>query len=188
MTYLEVLCHTCKGARYNQDALEVKFQGKSIAEVLDLSIEEGVAFFADQPSIARKIGVLNDLGLGYLKIGHPSTILSGGEAQRVKLAGELGKLKRGNHNLYILDEPTTGLHFADIDRLLQSLNLLVDKGHSVVVIEHNLEVIKTADYIIDLGPEGGHKGGELIVCGTPEEVAACKKSHTGRFLANYLNQ
>jgi excinuclease ABC subunit A len=127
--------------------------------------------------------MLGELGLGYLKLGHPSTILSGGEAQRVKLAGELGKLKRGKHNLYILDEPTTGLHFADIDRLLVSLNRLVDTGHSVVVIEHNLDVIKTADHVIDLGPEGGHNGGRLIAQGTPEEVAACKASHTGRFLA-----
>src|SRR3984893_15441778 len=143
---------------------------------------------ADQPSIARKIGVLNELGLGYLKLGHPSTILSGGEAQRVKLAGELGKLKRGKHNLYILDEPTTGLHFADIDRLLESLNRLVDSGHSVVVIEHNLDVIKTADYVIDLGPEGGHNGGQLIACGTPEEIAACKASYTGKFLAEMLHK
>jgi excinuclease ABC subunit A len=188
MPDVEVLCPTCKGARYNQDTLEVKYQGKSIAEVLDLSIEDGVAFFADQPSIARKIRVLDELGLGYLKLGHPSTILSGGEAQRVKLAGELGKLKRGKHNLYILDEPTTGLHFADIDRLLQSLNRLVDHGHSVVVIEHNLDVIKTADHVIDLGPEGGHKGGELIACGTPEEIAACKASHTGKFLAKLLGK
>jgi excinuclease ABC subunit A len=185
---VEVLCPSCKGARYNQDTLEVEYQGKNIAEVLDLSVEEGVAFFADQPSIARKIGVLNDLGLGYLKLGHPSTILSGGEAQRVKLAGELGKLKRGKHNLYILDEPTTGLHFADIDRLLASLNRLVDNGHSVVVIEHNLDVIKTADYVIDLGPEGGHNGGQLIACGTPEEIAACKASYTGRFLAKLLRE
>ena len=183
MPDVEVLCPTCKGARYNQDTLEVKYRGKSIAEVLDMSIEEGVAFFADQPSIARKIRVLDDLGLGYLRLGHPSTILSGGEAQRVKLSGELGKLKRGKHNLYILDEPTTGLHFADIDRLLESLNRLVDHGHSVVVIEHNLDVIKTADYVIDLGPEGGHKGGELIASGTPEEIAACKASYTGKFLA-----
>ena len=153
-----------------------------------MSIEDGVQFFDDHPSIARKIGVLNELGLGYLKLGHPSTILSGGEAQRVKLAAELGKLKRGKHNLYILDEPTTGLHFADIDRLLESLNLLVDNGHSVVVIEHNLDVIKTADHIIDLGPEGGHKGGELLACGTPEEIAACKKSHTGRFLAGFVSK
>jgi excinuclease ABC subunit A len=183
MPDVEVLCPTCKGARYNQDTLEVKYQGKNIAEVLDLPIEEGVEFFADQPAIARKIAVLNELGLGYLKLGHPSTILSGGEAQRVKLAGELGKLKRGKHNLYILDEPTTGLHFADIDRLLESLNRLVDNGHSVLVIEHNLDVIKTADYVIDLGPEGGHNGGQLIACGPPEAIAACRASHTGKFLA-----
>jgi excinuclease ABC subunit A len=188
MPDVEVLCPTCKGARYNQETLEVKYQGKNIAEVLDLSVEEGVAFFSEVPSIARKIAILDELGLGYLKLGHPSTILSGGEAQRVKLAGELGKLKRGKHNLYILDEPTTGLHFADIDRLLISLNRLVDNGHSVVVIEHNLDVIKTADYVIDLGPEGGHKGGELIACGIPEEVAACRSSHTGRFLAELLRK
>jgi excinuclease ABC subunit A len=187
MPDVEVLCPTCKGARYNQDTLEVQYQGKSIAEVLELSVEEGVAFFASEPAIARKISVLDNLGLGYLKLGHPSTILSGGEAQRVKLAGELGKLKRGKHNLYILDEPTTGLHFADIDRLLVSLNRLVDNGHSVVVIEHNLDVIKTADHVIDLGPEGGHKGGELIVSGTPEEIAACKASHTGKALAPLLS-
>jgi excinuclease ABC subunit A len=187
MPDVEVLCPTCKGARYNQDTLEVEYQGKNIAEVLDLSVEEGARFFADQATIAHKIAVLNELGLGYLKLGHPSTILSGGEAQRVKLAGELGKLKRGKHNLYILDEPTTGLHFADIDRLLQSLNRLVDGGHSVVVIEHNLDVIKTADWVIDLGPEGGHNGGQLIAWGTPEEVAACQASYTGRFLAELLS-
>jgi excinuclease ABC subunit A len=188
MPDVEVLCPTCKGARYNQDTLEVKYQGKNIAEVLDLSIEDGVSFFADHPPIARKISVLDGLGLGYLKLGHPSTILSGGEAQRVKLAAELGKLKRGKHNLYILDEPTTGLHFADIDRLLQSLNRLVDHGHSVVVIEHNLDVIKTADYVIDLGPEGGHKGGRLIAAGTPEEIASCKRSYTGKFLSKMLRK
>ena len=154
--------------------------------MLETSIEDAVEFFGDQKSVARKIGTLNELGLGYLKLGHPSTILSGGEAQRVKLAAELGKLKRGKHNLYILDEPTTGLHFADIDRLLDCLNRLVDNGHTVVVIEHNLDVIKTADHVIDLGPEGGHNGGELIVSGTPERVASCKKSHTGRFLAACL--
>jgi excinuclease ABC subunit A len=186
MPDVEVLCPTCKGARYNEDTLEVEYEGKNIAEVLDLSVEEGARFFSGEPSIARKISVLEDLGLGYIKLGHPSTILSGGEAQRVKLAGELGKLKRGKHNLYILDEPTTGLHFADIDRLLDSLNRLVDNGHSVVVIEHNLDVIKTADYVIDLGPEGGHNGGELIAYGTPEEIAACKASHTGKFLAELL--
>jgi excinuclease ABC subunit A len=188
MPDVEVLCPTCKGARYSQETLEVEYHSMNIAQVLDLSIEESVAFFADQPSIARKISVLNDLGLGYLKLGHPSTILSGGEAQRVKLSAELAKLKRGKHNLYILDEPTTGLHFADIDRLLESLNRLVDYGHSVVVIEHNLDVIKTADYVIDLGPEGGHKGGELIACGSPEEIAARKGSHTGRFLAEMLGK
>ncbi len=186
MPDVEVTCPTCKGARYNQDTLDVKYRGKSIADVLELSIEDGVEFFSEQTTIARKIGVLNELGLGYLALGHPSTILSGGEAQRVKLAAELGKLKRGKHNLYILDEPTTGLHFADIDRLLESLNRLVDTGHSVVVIEHNLDVIKTADHVIDLGPEGGHKGGQLIASGPPEDIAACRKSHTGRFLAEYL--
>lgn len=187
MPDVEVTCPTCKGARYNQDTLDVKYKDKSIADILELSIEDSTEFFADQRTIAHKIGVLHELGLGYLKLGHPSTILSGGEAQRVKLAAELGKLKRGKHNLYILDEPTTGLHFADIDRLLESLNRLVDSGHSVIVIEHNLDVIKTADYVIDLGPEGGHKGGSLMACGAPERVAAAKKSHTGKFLKNYLN-
>lgn len=186
MPDVEVVCPTCKGLRYNQDTLEVRYRDKNIADVLEMSIEDGVAFFSDQVTIARKIGVLDELGLGYLKLGHPSTILSGGEAQRVKLAAELGKLKRGKHNLYILDEPTTGLHFADIDRLLDSLNRLVDKGHSVVVIEHNLDVIKTADHVIDLGPEGGHKGGQLIASGTPEDIAACEASHTGRFLKQCL--
>lgn len=186
MPDVEVVCPTCKGARYNQETLEVTYNGKNISQVLDTSIEEGVEFFADQSTIQRKLMVMYELGLGYLTIGHPSTILSGGEAQRVKLASELGKLKRGKHNLYILDEPTTGLHFADIDRLLQSLNRLVDKGHSVVVIEHNLDVIKTADHIIDLGPEGGHKGGRLMASGPPEKVAKSKKSHTGKFLKRYL--
>jgi excinuclease ABC subunit A len=186
MPDVEVTCPTCKGARYDANTLEVTYRDKSIAAVLEMSIEDGVEFFADQKTIARKIGTMNELGLGYLKLGHPSTILSGGEAQRVKLAAELGKLKRGKHNLYILDEPTTGLHFADIDRLLESLNRLVDNGHSVVVIEHNLDVIKTADHVIDLGPEGGHRGGELIACGTPEEIAACKRSYTGKFLSKHL--
>ncbi|MDA1231228.1 MAG: excinuclease ABC subunit UvrA, partial [Planctomycetota bacterium] len=186
MPDVEVSCPTCKGARYSSETLEVLYRDKSIADILEMSIEEGVKFFADQTTIARKIAVLDELGLGYLKLGHPSTILSGGEAQRVKLAAELGKLKRGKHNLYILDEPTTGLHFADIDRLLESLNRLVDNGHSVIVIEHNLDVIKTADYVIDLGPEGGHKGGQLMAFGTPEEVAANRNSITGRFLTAAL--
>ena len=186
MPDVEVTCPTCKGARYNEETLEVLYQGKNIAEILELSIEDGVQFFADDKTIHRKIRMLDELGLGYLTIGHASTLLSGGEAQRVKLASELGKLKRGRHNLYILDEPTTGLHFADIQRLLDSLNQLVDKGHSVVVIEHNLDVIKTADYVIDLGPEGGHKGGQLLSYGPPETIAAAKKSHTGRFLKQVL--
>ena len=186
MPDVEVVCPTCKGNRYNQETLEVTYNGKNISQVLKTSIEEGVDFFSDQATILRKLMVMYELGLGYLTIGHPSTILSGGEAQRVKLASELGKLKRGKHNLYILDEPTTGLHFADIDRLLESLKRLVEKGHSVVVIEHNLDVIKTADHVIDLGPEGGHKGGKLLACGTPEKVAASKSSHTGRFLKKVL--
>lgn len=186
MPDVEVVCPTCKGARYNQDTLDVRYRGKSIADVLELSIEVGVEFFADRPAVARKIGVLNELGLGYLTLGHPATILSGGEAQRIKLAAELGKLKGGKHRLYILDEPTTGLHFADIDRLLASLRRLVDNGHSVVVIEHNLDVVKTADHVIDLGPEGGHRGGEVVACGTPEVIARCPASHTGRFLAGCL--
>jgi excinuclease ABC subunit A len=186
MPDVEVTCPTCKGQRYKQETLEVTYHDKNIADVLETSIEEGVEFFADQNTICRKLKVLNELGLGYLSIGHPSTILSGGEAQRVKLAAELGKLKRGKHNLYILDEPTTGLHFADIDRLLECLNRLVDNGHTVVVIEHNLDVIKTADHIIDLGPDGGHKGGKLLACGTPENVAKSKQSHTGKFLKKHL--
>lgn len=186
MPDVEVTCPTCRGDRYKQETLEVTYREKNIAEVLDMSIEDAVDFFADQAPILRRVDVLNELGLGYLKVGHPSTILSGGEAQRVKLASELGKLKRGKHNLYILDEPTTGLHFADIDRLLESLNRLVDNGHTVLVIEHNLDVVKTADYIIDLGPEGGHKGGRILARGTPEKVAASTRSHTGRFLRQHL--
>ncbi len=186
MPDVEVTCPTCKGDRYNQETLEVTYRDKNISEVLNMSIEEGVDFFADQATILRKLNVMFELGLGYLTIGHPSTILSGGEAQRVKLASELGKLKRGKHNLYILDEPTTGLHFADIDRLLLSLARLVENGHTVLVIEHNLDVIKTADYIIDLGPEGGHKGGKVMARGTPEQVAKSKTSHTGKFLQPYL--
>ena len=186
MPDVEVVCPTCKGARYNEDTLDVTYNGKNISEILNMSIEEGVAFFADQRLINHKLSVLNQLGMGYLQIGHPATILSGGEAQRIKLASELGKLKRGKHNLYILDEPTTGLHLADVQKLLDSLNRLVDNGHTVLVIEHHLDVIKTADYVIDLGPEGGHKGGDVLACGTPEEVAAVEASFTGQFLKGYL--
>ena len=186
MPDVEVMCPTCKGARYNEETLEITYKEKTIADILDMSIEDGVQFFDDQRLIARKLGVMNDLGLGYLTIGHPATILSGGEAQRVKLATELGKVKRGKSNLYILDEPTTGLHLADIQRLLDSLNRLVNVGHSVIVIEHHLDIIKTADYIIDLGPEGGHKGGHLVACGQPEDVAKIEASFTGQFLRDYL--
>jgi excinuclease ABC subunit A len=151
-----------------------------------MSVEEGVAFFADEPSVQRKIAVLNDLGLGYLTLGQSATTLSGGEAQRIKIAAELSTLQRSKHTLYILDEPTTGLHFADVERLLASLNQLVDAGHTVVLIEHHMDVIKTADHVIDLGPEGGHAGGRVVVTGPPEKVAACKASHTGRFLKSHL--
>lgn len=186
MADVEALCPVCKGARYNAETLEVSYRGKTIAGVLDLSIEDAVDFFGDQRLIRHKLGTLNDLGLGYLKLGHPATKLSGGEAQRIKLGHRLAKIKRGRHNLYILDEPTTGLHLADIQKLLNSLNRLVDAGHTVVVIEHHLDVIKTADHVIDLGPEGGHRGGIGVASGTPEEIARVPGSHTGRYLAEVL--
>jgi excinuclease ABC subunit A len=187
MADVESPCLVCKGARYNAATLEVRYKGKSIAEVLDMSIEEGAAFFCDQRAVAHKLGTMNDLGLGYLKLGHPATHLSGGEAQRVKLAHQLGKIKRGRHNVYILDEPTTGMHFADIERLLDSLNRLVDAGHTVVVIEHHMDVIKTADWIIDLGPDGGDAGGLIVAQGTPEQVAQVQESYTGQYLKHVLN-
>jgi excinuclease ABC subunit A len=151
-----------------------------------MSVEEGAVFFAQEPVVGKKIEVLSDLGLGYLSLGQSSTTLSGGEAQRVKIATELSKLQRSKHTVYILDEPTTGLHLADVERLLESLNRLVDAGHTVLLIEHHMDVIKTADHVIDLGPEGGHAGGELVVAGTPEDVAACKASYTGSFLKSHL--
>jgi excinuclease ABC subunit A len=186
MPDVEVTCAACKGARFNSETLEVTLRGKTIDDVLNMPIEEGVGFFADEPAVGKKIEVLHDLGLGYLTLGQSATTLSGGEAQRVKLAAELSKLQRGKHTLYILDEPTTGLHLADIQRLLDCLHRLVDAGHTVLTIEHHMDVIKTADHVIDLGPEGGHAGGRIVVTGTPEEVAACKASHTGRFLKNHL--
>ncbi len=186
MADVETPCGACHGARYNAETLEITFRGKTIADVLDMSIEEAASFFSDQGLIAHKLGVLNDLGMGYLKLGQSSTTISGGEAQRVKLATELSKVKRGGRNLYILDEPTTGLHLADIQRLLDSLNRLVDAGNTVLVIEHHLDVIKTADWLIDLGPEGGNKGGEVIGCGTPEQLAANPRSYTGQFLRKVL--
>ena len=180
-----VPCEVCKGKRYNRETLEVKYKGKSIFDVLDMSVKEGVEFFQNVPSIARHLRTLDEVGLGYIKLGQPSTQLSGGEAQRVKLASELTKRSTGR-TLYILDEPTTGLHFADVDKLLAVLDRLVDAGNTVVVIEHNLDVIKRADHIIDLGPDGGNRGGTVVVSGTPEEVAACSESYTGQFLKKLL--
>jgi excinuclease ABC subunit A len=182
MPDVEVTCAACKGARFNSETLEVTLRGKTIDDVLNMSVEEGVEFFKSEPAISRKIQVLADLGLGYLTLGQSATTLSGGEAQRVKIATELSTLQRSKHTVYILDEPTTGLHLADVERLLESLNRLVDAGHTVLLIEHHLDVIKTADHVIDLGPEGGHAGGEVVATGTPEEIAKCKASHTGRFL------
>ena len=186
MPDVEVVCGACKGQRFNPETLEVTHNGKNIADVLDMSIEEGVRFFEDRPAIGRKVKVLDDLGLGYLTLGQSATTLSGGEAQRIKLATELSKLQRRGHVLYILDEPTTGLHLADISKLLDCLHRLVDAGHTVLVIEHHLDVIKTADHVIDLGPEGGRGGGEVVATGTPETIAACPESHTGRYLQPHL--
>ncbi|HKJ04720.1 MAG TPA: excinuclease ABC subunit UvrA [Geopsychrobacteraceae bacterium] len=180
-----VQCEVCKGARYNRETLEVKYKGKSIADVLDLTVNQASKFLENIPRISNKLETVRDVGLGYIKLGQSATTLSGGEAQRVKLAKELSKRSTGR-TIYILDEPTTGLHFADIHKLLQVLNRLVDAGNTVVVIEHNLDVIKTADHIIDLGPEGGRKGGEILVTGTPEAVARCDRSHTGQFLRRYF--
>ena len=176
-----VACDVCKGRRYNRETLEVKYKGKSIYDVLEMTVEEGVAFFKDIPKIERKLHTLYDVGLGYIKIGQPATTLSGGEAQRVKLATELSRRPTGR-TVYILDEPTTGLHIADVHRLIEVLQKLVDGGNTVVVIEHNLDLIKTADHIIDLGPEGGDKGGTVIAEGTPEEVAEVPGSYTGEFI------
>ena len=176
-----VPCEVCKGARYNRETLEVKYTCKSIYDVLEMTLEEGLEFFENVPKVRRKLQTLYDVGLGYIKIGQPATTLSGGEAQRVKLSTELSKRATGK-TIYILDEPTTGLHTADVHRLIVVLHKLVASGNTVVVIEHNLDVIKTADYIIDLGPQGGDKGGNLVACGTPEEVALVNESYTGQYL------
>ena len=178
--YIE--CEECKGTRYNRETLEVKYRGKSIAEVLDMTVEEAAEHFENVPAINGKLNTLVRVGLGYIKLGQSSTTLSGGEAQRIKLTRELSKKCTGK-TIYLLDEPTTGLHFHDVKKLISVLNGLVAKGNTVVVIEHNLDVIKSADHIIDLGPEGGHAGGEIIAAGTPEEVAMVQESYTGRFLA-----
>jgi excinuclease ABC subunit A len=180
-----VQCDACKGKRYNRETLEVKFKDKSIADVLDMTVEEGAEFFRAVPSIREKMETLERVGLGYIHVGQPATTLSGGEAQRVKLAKELSRRATGR-TLYILDEPTTGLHFEDVRKLLEVLHTLVDQGNTVLVIEHNLEVIKTADWIIDLGPEGGDGGGEVVAAGTPEEVAKVARSYTGQYLAPYV--
>ena len=180
-----VPCEVCGGKRYNRETLEVRYKGKNIYDVLNMTVEEGCEFFANIPKIQRKLQTLYDVGLGYIKIGQPSTTMSGGEAQRVKLATELAKRSTGK-TIYVLDEPTTGLHAADVHKLTEVLQKLVDAGNTIVVIEHNLDMIKTADYIVDLGPEGGEKGGEVVACGTPEKVARSKKSYTGKYLKKYL--
>lgn len=186
MPDVEAVCPVCKGARFNEEVLEVRIKDKHIADVLEMSIEDAVHFFADHSYILHKLNVLNQLGLGYLRVGQSSTTLSGGEAQRIKLATELSKIKRGAHNLYILDEPTTGLHLRDIQKLIDCVSQLVDAGHTVVVIEHHLDMIKVADYIIDMGPEGGKNGGTVVAAGTPEEVAKTEGSLTGKFLKDVL--
>ncbi len=185
MPNVHVPCETCKGKRYNRETLEVRFKGKSISDVLEMTVEQGVAFFDKLPKVYRKLKILNDVGLGYITLGQHATTLSGGEAQRVKLSSELSKKDTGK-TFYILDEPTTGLHFQDIQHLLDVLHILVDKGNTVLIIEHNLDVIKVADYVVDIGPEGGEEGGEIVCSGTPEEVAKVKKSHTGRYLKEEL--
>ena len=180
-----VPCEVCGGKRYNKETLDVKYKGKSIFDVLDMTVEEALSFFENVPSIKRKIQTLYDVGLSYVKLGQPSTTLSGGEAQRIKLATELARRSTGK-TVYILDEPTTGLHFADVHKLIEILRRLSENGDTVIVIEHNLDVIKTADYIIDIGPEGGERGGTVIAKGTPEEVAKVKKSYTGQYIKKYI--
>lgn len=181
-----VPCEVCHGARYNRETLEVHYKGKSIAEVLDMPIEEGLEFFEAVPTIARHLRTLNEVGLGYVRLGQSAPTLSGGEAQRVKLASELQKRSTGR-TVYVLDEPTTGLHFEDISKLITVLSGLVDKGNTVIVIEHNLDVIKTADWVVDMGPEGGNGGGLVVAEGTPEQVASVPASHTGKFLQSILD-
>ena len=182
-----VPCEVCGGKRYNRETLEVRYKGKSIYDVLEMTVEEAMPFFANHERIRRKLEIMNDVGLGYVKMGQSATTLSGGEAQRIKLATELSRRDTGR-TLYVLDEPTTGLHTDDVKRLLAILNKLVDGGSSVIVIEHNLNVIKTADYIIDLGPEGGDEGGTVVAAGTPEQVALCERSYTGQYLRDILTQ
>ena len=180
-----VPCEVCKGQRYNRETLEIRYKGKSIYDVLEMTVEEGVEFFSNHPKIRRKLETLYEVGLGYIKIGQPATTLSGGEAQRVKLATELSKRSTGK-TIYILDEPTTGLHTADVHKLIEVLQKLADGGNTVLIIEHNLDVIKVCDHIIDLGPEGGNGGGTVVAAGTPEEVCRCDASYTGQYLKKLL--
>jgi excinuclease ABC subunit A len=182
-----VPCEVCRGARYNRETLDVKYKGKSISDVLNMTVEEAMGFFENVPKIRNRLETIYDVGLGYITLGQSATTLSGGEAQRVKLATELSKKSTGK-TVYILDEPTTGLHSYDVKKLLEVINKLVDNENSVIVIEHNLDVIKTADHIIDLGPEGGSGGGEIVAQGTPEEVAKCKRSYTGKYLKPLLSK
>ena len=182
-----VPCEVCHGKRYNRETLEVKYKGKSIYDVLNMTVEEALHFFENVPSIRRKMETLYDVGLSYIRLGQPSTQLSGGEAQRIKLATELSRRSTGK-TIYILDEPTTGLHFEDVHKLVEILHRLADGGNTVVVIEHNLDVIKTADYIIDMGPEGGDRGGTVIAQGTPEEIIKVKKSYTGYYVKKMLEK
>ena len=180
-----VPCEVCAGKRYNRETLDVKYKGKSIYDILEMTVEEALEFFKHIPTIQRKIQTLYDVGLSYIKLGQPSTQLSGGEAQRIKLATELSKRGTGR-TIYILDEPTTGLHFADVHKLVDILRRLCDSGNTVIVIEHNLDVIKTADYIIDIGPEGGDGGGTVVAAGTPEEIVKVENSYTGKYVKKYL--
>jgi excinuclease ABC subunit A len=187
MADVYVTCEQCKGKRFNRETLEVRYKSLTIADVLDLSAHAGLQLFRNHPKIAAGLQTLYDVGLGYIRLGQPSTTLSGGEAQRIKLSFELAKKSTG-HTLYVLDEPTTGLHFHDIAKLLDVLQRLVDRGNSVIVIEHNLDVIKQADWIIDLGPEGGERGGRVVAQGTPEEIAKSSKSHTGHYLKRVVGR
>ncbi len=182
-----VTCDECKGKRYNREALEIKYKGSTIADVLEMTVEQAAEFFKNVPTIARKLDTLVDVGLGYIHLGQPATTFSGGEAQRIKLASELSRRSTGK-TLYILDEPTTGLHSADVKRLLSILQQLIEGGNTMIIIEHNLDVVKTADYIIDMGPEGGSGGGQVVAEGTPEQVAAVKNSFTGEYLKQLLKK
>jgi excinuclease ABC subunit A len=184
---VSVTCHVCDGKRYNRETLEVTYKGKNISDVLDMDAEEALEFFSGIPKIRKMLQIINDIGLGYLRLGQPGPSLSAGEAQRIKLSSEL-KTSLKNKTLYLLDEPTVGLHFYDINKLLSIINRLVDRGNTVIIIEHNLEVVAAADWIIDLGPEGGEEGGRIVAQGSPEDVAKNKKSYTGKFLKEKLNK